>query len=347
MRYKVCMIGHFAFGLNMLDGQTIKTKIVAQELEKRFGTNNIIKVDTHGGMKRVLSIFFRCSKYFLQSDNIIMLPAHNGLLFFTPMLYFYNLIFKKKLHYIVIGGWLPTYLKQHEIIGHLLKNFHKIYVETPVMSDRLKEDGFNNIDLLYNCKPIKILDEKTLEKSYHKPYRFCTFSRVTKEKGIEDAINSITEINESARFTLCKLDIYGPIDSEYRKRFYEVMDKCPKYIEYKGKVDFDKSTEILKGYYALLFPTNYKTEGIPGTIIDALAAGIPTIAKRWDSAELMVEHKTTGYIYPSDEVKNLTEAILLMIRESENIIKYKKASAKKAKDFIPENALDILVKNLN
>ena len=31
-----CVIGHFGFGRNLLNGQTIKTKILTEELEKRF-----------------------------------------------------------------------------------------------------------------------------------------------------------------------------------------------------------------------------------------------------------------------------------------------------------------------
>ena len=41
----VGIIGHFGFGLNMLNGQTIKTKIVTKALEDRFGNDEVLKVD--------------------------------------------------------------------------------------------------------------------------------------------------------------------------------------------------------------------------------------------------------------------------------------------------------------
>ena len=34
---KVSVIGHFADGLEYLDGQTIKTKVITNELNKEFG----------------------------------------------------------------------------------------------------------------------------------------------------------------------------------------------------------------------------------------------------------------------------------------------------------------------
>ncbi|MFR3494185.1 MAG: glycosyltransferase [Blautia sp.] len=55
----------------------------------------------------------------------------------------------------------------------------------------------------------------------------------------------------------------------------------PQYIRYKGMVPFNQSTEVLKNYDALLFPTYYEGEGFAGTIIDAFAAGLPVIASDW------------------------------------------------------------------
>ncbi len=346
MKYKVCIIGHFGFRKQMFDGQTVKTKIIADELENNFGKNKVLKVDTAGGVKRALDILVSCIRFFQESDNIIMLPAHNGLLILTPMLYFFNLIFRKRLHYIVIGGWLPDYLKQHQLVKRLLKKFYRIYVETPIMKKNLLGQRFSNIEILYNCKRLKIMDERSINHEYKEPYKLCTFSRVMKEKGIEDAIDSVIKVNENMRRVVCCLDIYGQIDEEYRERFEMLKDKFPKYIKYKGVVDFNTTTETLKEYYALLFPTHFKTEGIPGTIIDALAAGIPTVAHSWDSADLMVEQKETGIIYPCEEASDLQEAILWILGCNKDIIKYKKAALEKANSFIPENALNGLINNL-
>lgn len=39
------------------------------------------------------------------------------------------------------------------------------------------------------------MKESELRTEYNAPFRFCTFSRVMKEKGIEDAIEAIRDIN--------------------------------------------------------------------------------------------------------------------------------------------------------
>ncbi len=50
---KICVCGHFGFGQNLLNGQTIKTKIVAEELDSVYGSENIIKIDTASGIKEL------------------------------------------------------------------------------------------------------------------------------------------------------------------------------------------------------------------------------------------------------------------------------------------------------
>ena len=45
-RHKLCICGHFAFGENKLNGQTIKTKVITDALEQKLGEHSIIKIDT-------------------------------------------------------------------------------------------------------------------------------------------------------------------------------------------------------------------------------------------------------------------------------------------------------------
>ena len=53
---KVTVIGLFCTGKEVSDGQSIKTRIVTQELEKVFGTENVRRIDTHGWKKAPLKL---------------------------------------------------------------------------------------------------------------------------------------------------------------------------------------------------------------------------------------------------------------------------------------------------
>ena len=53
---KVGIVGHFGFGHDLLNGQTIKVKILFQEFQKQLGAENTMTVDTHGGAATLRSL---------------------------------------------------------------------------------------------------------------------------------------------------------------------------------------------------------------------------------------------------------------------------------------------------
>ena len=120
---KVCVIGHFGFGKNMFNGQTIKTKIVTQELEKQLGVNQVVEIDTHGGAKVLPKVVCKMIGAFKNCENIIIFPAHNGVKIFVPLCNCINKIFRRRLHYVVVGGWLPGFLQKQPGLSKKLKRF--------------------------------------------------------------------------------------------------------------------------------------------------------------------------------------------------------------------------------
>ena len=334
---KVGIIG--SFDLNTFDhgGQPVKTRQVYYELRKA-----IVEMFKTGKVK----ILCNCIRSFFKCKNIIMLPAHNGLLVLTPLLSSLNKFANKKLHYVVIGGWLPEYLDNHNKLASMLRrNFLKIYVETDGMKKKLEDREFKNVTVMPNFKNLSINNELTFSKE--KPYKFCTFSRVSYKKGIEDAINAIKIINDEKEEIYCSLDIYGQVDPDYKHTFEEIKKDFPEYIRYCGCVDAQKSGEILKSYYALLFPTFYDGEGFAGTIIDAFAAGIPVIASDWRYNAEIVEHMETGLVYPYKNVKELEKSILILINDATLVEKMKQNCVKEAKNYLPEKVINILLENIS
>lgn len=326
---KIGICGHFGGNKIFLDGQTVKTKIITQELKKVYSVKT---VDTFNGKKRILDILFSLLKLLVQCENLIILPAHNSLKIFVPFLIFFNKIFKRKLHYVVIGGWLSEYLKDKEKLKKSLEKFDYIYVETSIMKKSLEKQGFKNITVMPNCKDLKILDEEELIYNAEKPYKLCTFSRVMQEKGIEDVIEVVRNINETSKEIIYTLDIYGQIDENYKERFQKISKEFPVYIKYKGLVPFNGSVDVLKEYFVLLFPTHFYTEGIPGTIIDAYAAGVPVISSKWESFNDVVNSQV-GFGYDFDNIEELKRILNLLKNETTKIFSMKKECLKKASKF--------------
>ena len=340
---RVCIIGHFGHGENLLNGQTVKTKIVTKEIVKELGKKEVSCIDTHGGVKALMSAFRQALTALKYHKNIIIMPAENGLRIFAPLLVLLNLLFHRKLHYVVIGGWLPEFLKKRKKLTKALMSFDGIYVETNTMRKALEIQGFNNVYVMPNFKDLNILKESELVYHHTEPYRLCTFSRVMKEKGIEDAVNAVKIVNEQAGRTVYTLDIYGQIDDAQTEWFEELKLNFPEYVNYRGIVSFDQSVDVLKEYFALLFPTGFFTEGIPGTIIDAYAAGVPVISAEWESFSDVVDKDVTGVGYTFGNFEELCLILKNIALKPQIIQEMKKACIEKAKEFTPEVAIEILV----
>lgn len=335
MLKKVGIIGHFAHGRDFFDGQTIKTRTLTQALQNELGQADVCTLDTYGGLKNIVKIVCGTFKMLAKCKNIIMLPANNGLKLFVPLLSFGNLFFKRKLHYSVIGGWLPEFVEEHKFIKKLLEKFDFIYVETNAMKIALESMSFSNVHIVPNFKNIDILSEDELVYNHIKPFKFCTFSRVMKEKGIEDAIDAVKAINTEAFETVCELDIYGKIDSDYENRFAKLQADFPEYIRYCGCVDANDSVNVLKNYYALLFPTYYEGEGFAGTLIDAFSSGIPVIASDWRYNSEFVTHGYDGMTFATHDVKMLKESIIYIMGNSADYKTMKVNSLRAAVRYLP------------
>ncbi len=329
---KVGVIGSFGVPNNCSDGQTVKTQIITTELIRVLG-DDIIKYNTHGGAKKIVSHIWHACKFIKQCKNVIIMPAHNGIRIFAPLLALLNKLFNRRLHYIVIGGWLPEFIDQHQWLKSYLLKFTAIYVETSTMKVKLEKRGFHNILIMPNCKTLSILRDEDLKREYKEPYQLCTLSRVIKEKGIEDAINAVKQINTKYGRVIFKLDIYGPIANTYQEQFALLQSEFPEYISYGGVVPFDKTVEILKNYYALLFPTHYYTEGIPGTIIDAYAAGIPTIFSRWVNYADLIDDGQVGIGYDFNNYDEFVAALLTIVENPQYLVDMKPNCLQAAKKF--------------
>lgn len=343
---RVSVIGLFCEGKEVSDGQSVKTRIVTQELEKALGSDNVRRIDTYGWKKNPIKLLVNCVLSVWSSSNVVFLTDEGGIKVFPWLLCCANLFHKSRLHYVVIGGWLVSFLEKHALLTSCLKKMDYIFAETSEMQKGLNALGFMNVCFMPNFKSLTPLKEEQLVYSLEEPYRFCTFSRVMREKGIEDAVNAINRVNTRFGRTVCSLDVYGSIDPDQVEWFSAISADFPPEIRYCGVAPFDKSVETIKKYFALLFPTFYPKEGIPGTIIDAYAAGVPVIASRWSGFCDIIDDGCTGIGYPWMQNEDLENIITSIIYEPHLFLEMKKNCLRKAQDFIPETVVGTLIKRL-
>jgi glycosyltransferase involved in cell wall biosynthesis len=334
MAKRVAIIGHFGGKENFLDGQTIKTKAIYEELKKIEGLR-IKKVDTYYKDHNMLKLLLDFAVAVFTCRRFVLLVAENGMRVMFPIMHFCSKILRKKVYHSVIGASLANRVSTQKHYKKYINSFVVNWCETAGLVEKLKEKGVTNAELLYNFKRLTPVSEKEIELNRDEPYRLCTFSRVMKEKGIEDAIDAVKVINEKYGKTVYSLDIYGQVDAGQQEWFDKIRKESPPYVKYLGQVEYDQSVEVLKKYFALLFPTRYKTEGVPGTIIDAYAAGLPVIASKWENFDNIID-ESTGIGYDFESIEALINILDEVQRNPECITDRKKCCLEKYYLFSPD-----------
>lgn len=342
---KIAIIGHFGGNEILLDGQTVKTQVLFRELSERTDWR-IQKVDTYYRHRNLPKLLIQLVSALFTTKDIIIITSQNGRRFFFPILYCFSKFFHTSVYHDVIGARLAKFTEEKPVFKKYLNSFRVNWVET----DRLKQDlesvGVNNAVVLPNFKRLRIAEMDQNEGVCTKPYKLCTFSRVMKEKGIEDAINAVKIANEKLEAAVYTLDIYGPIDPEQTEWFETVCASLPSCVKYCGKVHYEDSVDTLKNYFALLFPTRYYTEGVPGTIIDAYAAGLPVIASQWESFSDVIDQGITGYGYTFSDREALTNLLFQIAEMPEMITELKENCLKKATYYLPEKSVEVIVHSI-
>ena len=340
----IAAIGNFGKKNDSVNGQTVKTTAIYEELIKHFGRENIMKINTAVLNRKPISLIHQIIKAFNNSTNIIFLPADRAIKYFVPLFYILNFIYKRRLHYVVVGGWIGKFLEKKKLYKKMVNTFYMVYCETSVIRNELIELGLNNNTILPNFKHIDVLDVDT-DYSISEPYKVCTFSRVTKRKGIQDAIDAVKIINEKHGRIRIVLDVFGPVEENFFDEFDKAIKQNGSFCKYLGSIDPNQAVSVLQNYFLMIFPTRIRTEGHPGSIIDSFSAGVPVLSADWESSKDLI-NDDTGYLYEMGNVEDLVDSLNQILDDPMSVLKKKEHCLKKAKEFDASNALKVLISNL-
>lgn len=340
------IIGRTADGSTICDGQTIKTRVLRNELGLKYPQATIKLVDTYNYKKYPLKLLKNLLVCLKEGQVIFILLSRNGMRVLFPIVNFINRFYHKPIFHDCIGGSLAELIMKYGKLKKELNKFNVNWVESKHLKQRLEAAGVLNVEYLPNFKRLNILNDNDLIRHTDVPFRFCTFSRVNKAKGINEASEAIIRINNEVGNKLAYLDVYGPIEGNYGAILKDYIDQADGAITYKGVADYSKSTETLKDYYALLFPTTFYGEGFPGTVLDAFYAGLPIIATNWHLNGEIITHKKTGYLYDWNDTEGLERWIKFAVMNPDEMYIMKKNCIKEAELYTPDYVMEVINKKI-
>ena len=227
-RRRIGFIGRIDPDETMVDGQTVKTRTLYRYLVRRFGASNIRVVDTRDYRRetgRVVRELLRCLH---ECDDVVVLLSSGGRRTLFPILWLASTALGVRIYHDLIGGSLADDVEADPsgLLVHYLNSFEVNWVETRALADRLSALGVRNASHLPNFKDVDDVDVDPHAPPSGPPYRLCTLSRVTPEKGIDNAVRAVAAINGDGP-PMVTLDVFGPIEPSYEERFRRPQGEIP------------------------------------------------------------------------------------------------------------------------
>lgn len=129
--------------------------------------------------------------------------------------------------------------------------------------------------------------------------RFVFVGQVREYKGIRELVEAAERLDRDA-----SVDIFGPLFDDLPGELFDHRRR----VAYRGSLPSKAVISTLQQYDALVFPTKAPTEGYPGAILEAFAAGLPVIASACGAISEIVDD-SCGILIPPGNVAALVEAM--------------------------------------
>lgn len=344
---RIGIIGHFGGENFFVDGQTVKVRSFVEGFEKYAPEFKLDKVDSYYAKKSPIKFMYSFIKCLLFDKKIVFFPATNSRKILFPLFYYLGKFTNKEFYHDCIAGSMNKHIQERPIWAKYLSSYKANWMESPLQVDLLKKQGVNPVSYMPNFKHLEPVPENELNRvEYTKPYKFCIFSRIESLKGIEDALVALSEVNRLNPNSVF-LDIYGPIQPGSENWFDTVLKKYDSICKYCGMVKPNDSVGTVKNYVALLFPTQYFTEGMPGTIVDSMFAGVPVIARRWMWCDNMIKDRYNGLVYEFDQPDKLKDILLEVVENVDIIRKMKKNCLLESEKYTAKPTIMKILKEMN
>ncbi len=146
------------------------------------------------------------------------------------------------------------------------------------------------------------------------PFRIFFAGRLQKQKNLEVLLDELARLRRQG-VTEFRLDVagdgpLGPGLREYAERL-ELTDG----VFWHGWLPKSKLVSLYRSADCFVNPSLY--EGLPNTVTEAMASGLPVVASRVIGNDELVNDGETGLLFPLDEPRQLGDALLALMRDRE------------------------------
>lgn len=184
-----------------------------------------------------------------------------------------------------------------------------------------------NIKILYNPTFIKELNHIPSETA-----RFLFMGRIEKRKGVYEIIESTKYLQNNNVI----INLYGDGDIDKFKRLIQESAVGEK-VQIKGWISGNEKKSVYDNSDVLLLPSF--NEGLPMSILEAMAWGLPIISTPIAGIPEAVEDGVNGFLIQPGDAKSLAEKIDVLVNDKDLREKMGRESYRIAKEKFDINVI--------
>ena len=218
--------------------------------------------------------------------------------------------------------------KYHTVITGLnsfsqLDTRHLLVVSTPVKQTYI-DNGFpdRNVDVIPRGVSSNLIlpNEELRDFSCHhnKSMKLLFVGRLVSEKAPDVAIYALDILKKEYGVSNAMLDIVGDGQEDYVASLKDLVHALAldDDVNFMGKQKRSLVMNMYQNYDALLFPSRWQ-EPIGGTILEAMARGLPVVASRHGGPLDIVQDGVNGLLVSGDEPSELAKAVHWLFRDQD------------------------------
>lgn len=180
------------------------------------------------------------------------------------------------------------------------------------------------------------------------PGIFLAVGRLVEKKSPETTINAFHTV--ASHFPWSRLEIIG--DGPLRKRCERLVRqlKLTDHVIFHGRLDRETIAEIMSRSHIFvqhsITAASGDAEGLPTSIIEAMASSLPVVSTRHSGIPEAVEHGETGFLVDEKDVAEMANAMCRLLSDADLANKMGLKARQKMEDKFSENKSHQLIRDV-
>ncbi len=188
---------------------------------------------------------------------------------------------------------------------------HHIAYDNPEMKNRFFKSWFISRKISFIPHGVDLNVFKPQEPKISVKFKICSIGNITSNKNQADIIKALHQLPDDV-----VLELYGRADKLYKVELNKLIDKLDlnQRVHFKGFVENSDVPKVLSEQD--LFVLSSKQEGLPVSILEALACGVPVLSSDSGGGTIYIlQANRGGYVYKS--LDDLIEKIRVLKDDSQ------------------------------